>query len=58
MNILVKMGCGLIAILMLATVAIADENDTWKSWPLADRFTIAIDAYFPNLDTRVRVDAS
>lgn len=58
MNILVKMGCGLIAILMLASVAKAEENDAWQSWPLADRFTIAVDAYFPNLDTRVRVDAS
>jgi hypothetical protein len=27
-------------------------------WPLADRFTIAVDAFFANLDTRVRIGSS
>ena len=47
-----------IAILVLSSTATAQNESDWRSWPLADRFTFTIDAFFPNLDTRVRVDAS
>jgi hypothetical protein len=46
----------LISILSAPTIVQADNE--WQSWPLADRFTIALDAFSPYLDTRVRVDAS
>ena len=48
----------LIACLSLSVPATAQDKNDWQSWPLADRFTIAIDAFFPNLDTKVRLDAS
>lgn len=47
-----------ISFLSLSSSAIAQDRNDWQSWPLADRFTISLDALFPNLDTRVRVDAS
>ena len=47
-----------IAVLALSTPAAAQSEDDWQSWPLADRFTISLDAFNPYLDTRVRVDAS
>ena len=58
MNTVTKSCCGLLAILILSSVVKAEENVDWESWPLADRFAIGVDAFFPNLDTRVRVDAS
>ena len=58
MNTLTKNYCGLVAILVLSSVVEAEENIDWESWPLADHFTIGVDAFFPNLDTQVRVDAS
>ena len=45
-------------ILSLSAPVIAQDKNDWQSWPLADRFTIGVDAFFPNLDTRVRIDAS
>jgi len=57
-NTVTKKCCGLFAILILSSVVKAEENVDWESWPLADHFTIGVDAFFPNLDTRVRVDAS
>ena len=47
-----------ISILFLSSAATAQQEDDWQSWPLADRFTVRLDAFFPSLDTRVRVDAS
>ncbi len=47
-----------VAILSLSAPAMAQDKNDWQSWPLADRFTIGVDASFPNLDTRVRIDAS
>ncbi len=48
----------LVLLLSLSATAVAQDNDDWKSWPLADRFTISLEAFFANLDTRVRIDAS
>ena len=48
----------LIAILLLSNSAIAQTENEWQSWPLANHFTIDVGAMFPKLDTRVRVDAS
>lgn len=45
-------------ILSLCAPAIAQDKNDWQSWPLADQFTIGVDAFFPDLDTRVRIDAS
>jgi len=47
-----------IALLSISSNAIAQNENDWQSWPLADRFTITLVAFFPNLDTRVRLDAS
>jgi hypothetical protein len=46
------------AILILSSSAIAQDENEWRSWPLADHFSIDISAMFPNLDTRVRLDGS
>ena len=48
----------IVLLLSLSAPVIAQDKDDWQSWPLADRFTIALDAMFPTLDTRVRLDAS
>ena len=48
----------LVLFLSLSATAVAQDKDDWESWPLADRFTIAIDAFFANLDTKVRLDAT
>jgi hypothetical protein len=48
----------LLAILFLSSSAIAQDENEWRSWPLADHFTIDFNAMFPTLDTKVRVDAS
>jgi hypothetical protein len=48
----------LVLLMSFSTIAVAQDKDDWQSWPLADRFTIAVDAFFPNLDTKVRIDAS
>ena len=47
-----------IVILLFSNAAIAQSEEEWRSWPLADHFTITVAAFFPNLDTRVRVNAS
>jgi len=48
----------IIAILLPFNSAIAQTENDWQSWPLANHFTIDVSAMFPNLDTKVRVDAS
>ncbi len=47
-----------IAVFCLSCSAMAQDENEWRSWPLADHFTITLDGFFPNLDTRVTVDAS
>ncbi len=46
-----------LALLCVGTGASAQESD-WQSWPLADHFTVTANAFFPSLDTKVRLDAS
>lgn len=49
----------LISIFLLQCLpAIAQEEHDWQSWPLVDHFTVSLNAMFPTLDTRVRLDAS
>ena len=45
-------------ILMAAQPTNAQDSGDWLSWPLADRFTLELEAFFPTLDTKVRFDAS
>ena len=47
-----------IAVLSLSGSAVAQNQDDWRSWPLADHFTITANAYFQSLNTRIRLDAS
>jgi hypothetical protein len=46
-----------VALLALPYLANA-ETDDWPSWPLGERFAIGANAFFPSLETTVRVDAS
>jgi hypothetical protein len=48
----------LVLLLSLSATAVAQDKDDWQSWPLADRFTISVEAFFTSLDTKVRIDAS
>lgn len=45
-------------VLSLSASALAQDENDWQSWPLVDHFTVELNAMFPTLDTRVRVDAS
>lgn len=45
------------ALLLVPTLASAQEADEWRTWPFAERFRIYVHAYFPNLDTEVRLDS-
>jgi len=49
---------GISLILLVATPALSQETDDWSSWPLGDRYSIYGAAFFPTLDTSVRLDAS
>jgi hypothetical protein len=46
----------LVLLLSLSATAVAQDQDDWQSWPLADRFTISVVAFFADLNTQVRVD--
>ena len=48
----------LVSLLSLCATAVAQDKGDWQSWPLADRFTVSVEAYFANLNTKVRLDAS
>ena len=48
----------LIAIILISPLAVAQTSDEWQSWPMGARFSITVAAYFPSLDTKVRVNAS
>ena len=37
---------------------LAQGDGMWRSWPLGDRFRIGANAFFPHIDTRVRVDST
>jgi len=47
-----------VASLLISSTALAQADDEWLSWPMADRFTISGEAFFPKIDTKVRLDAS
>jgi hypothetical protein len=44
--------------LLISGTALAQGDDEWRSWPMGDRFTISAEVFFPNIDTKVRLDAS
>ena len=44
--------------LLLSATSLAQSGDEWKDWPLGDPFTISLEAFFPNIDTTVQLDAS
>ena len=44
--------------LLLSAAALAQSGDEWRDWPLGDPFTVSLEAFFPNIDTTVRLDAS
>jgi hypothetical protein len=46
-----------VAVLLAPGLAAAQADD-WPSWPLGEKFAVSVNAFFPNLDTTVRVDAS
>ena len=46
-----------LCLLSLANVVQAQSSDDWQSWPLGDRFVIDVGAFFPKIDTVVRLDA-
>jgi hypothetical protein len=45
-------------ILLLSATSLAQSGDEWKDWPLGDPFTMSLEAFFPKIDTTVRLDAS
>jgi len=45
-------------VLLLSTTSLAQSGEEWRDWPLGDPFTISLEAFFPNIDTTVRLDAS
>jgi hypothetical protein len=45
-------------VLLLPTASLAQAADEWREWPLGDPFRIKLEAFFPRLDTSVRLDAS
>ncbi len=54
-----KANLALISVIFsLSAPAMAQDENEWQSWPLVDHFTVELNAMFPSLDTRVRVDAS
>ena len=47
-----------LCLLSLANVVQAQSSDDWRSWPLGERFAINVEAFFPKIDTVVRLDAA
>jgi hypothetical protein len=47
-----------IVVLSLSGPATAQDQDEWRSWPLADHFTVSVEAFFQSLSTEIRLDAS
>lgn len=52
----------ILSALVLSTMVVAApaaaQTDDWQDWPLGRKFEIAAEAYFPSLDTKIRVDAT
>lgn len=40
------------------TTSVFAQSDIWQSWPMGEKFLVTGSAFFPRLDTKVRVDAS
>lgn len=55
-SVMAKMAFLFVAILFVPQWALA-QGDDWSSWPLGEKFSISVNAFFPTLDTTVRVDA-
>ncbi len=51
-------GVVVVCFLIFANASHAQNGDDWQSWPMGDRFTIVLNAFFPKIHTSVRVDAS
>ena len=47
-----------VCLLLFANASHAQDGDDWQSWPMGDRFTIVLNAFFPRIDSSVRLDAS
>lgn len=47
-----------IGVAVISGDANAQAADDWSSWPLAERFYVSVEGFFPRLDTKVRVDAT
>jgi hypothetical protein len=47
-----------IALLSLPGFAMAQPQDDWQEWPLADKFTVSVNAFFQSLKTEIRLDAT
>jgi hypothetical protein len=47
-----------VCLLFFASASHAQNGDDWQSWPMGDRFTIALNAFFPGIKSSVRLDAS
>jgi len=53
-----KLLFALTSTLLISGTALAQADDEWRSWPMGDHFTISAQAFFPEIDTIVRLDAS
>lgn len=42
----------------IVSVSAFAQDDDWASWPLGEKFSIGVNAFFPSLDTTVRLDSS
>jgi hypothetical protein len=46
-----------LASVLLPSLSLA-QGDDWENWPLGQKFVLAVNAFFPSLTTRIRVDAT
>lgn len=47
----------LIAIFTFPSLACAQDQDDWRGWPFGERFRVYAQAFFPKLNTEVRLDS-
>ena len=48
----------LFSIAVCSSAAVAADEDDWTKWPMGDKFTVGVGAYWASVDTQIRVDAS
>ncbi len=53
MNDLVK-----VAMLLLPTLSMAQDQSDWSDWTMGARYTVQLELFRPTLDTRLRIDSS